>query len=151
MTGNRKGDVDLFTEAIQLPNEERIAFLDQACADDEENQNGKVVRDHLTYGHLALKAATVKRSSSLPRVLPPLDRRAFYKMIKTIGGAVGETRTLTPCGASPSSWCVYQFHHVRMNPKRHHRRHFGGEPPLEGGALAGASACGAGAGAGAVS
>jgi len=36
MTGNRKGDVDLFTEAIQLPNEERIAFLHQACADDEE-------------------------------------------------------------------------------------------------------------------
>jgi serine/threonine protein kinase len=34
MTGNRKRDVEVFTEAIQLPNEERIAFLDRACADD---------------------------------------------------------------------------------------------------------------------
>jgi serine/threonine protein kinase len=36
MIGNRKRDVDLFTEAIQLADEERIAFLDRACADDED-------------------------------------------------------------------------------------------------------------------
>jgi serine/threonine protein kinase len=36
MTGNGKRDIDLFTEAIELPNEERIAFLDRACAGDEE-------------------------------------------------------------------------------------------------------------------
>src|SRR5690348_2083974 len=33
-TGQR--DVELFTEAIQLPTEERRAFLDQACSDDED-------------------------------------------------------------------------------------------------------------------
>lgn len=26
-------------------------------------------------------------------------------------GALGETRTRTPFGATPSRWCVYQFHH----------------------------------------
>ena len=31
-----KGDVEIFTEAIQLRDAERIAFLDQACADDGE-------------------------------------------------------------------------------------------------------------------
>ena len=35
MTGNCKNDVEVFTEAIQLPNAERIAFLDRACAGDE--------------------------------------------------------------------------------------------------------------------
>ena len=27
-------------------------------------------------------------------------------------GADGETRTHTACAATPSRWCVYQFHHV---------------------------------------
>ena len=27
-------------------------------------------------------------------------------------GAHGATRTLTACAATPSRWCVYQFHHV---------------------------------------
>src|SRR5689334_13444180 len=35
MPGTAKRDVDLFTEAIQLPSEDRMAFLDQACAGDE--------------------------------------------------------------------------------------------------------------------
>ena len=34
MPGNRKSDIEIFTEAIQLATEERIAFLDRACADD---------------------------------------------------------------------------------------------------------------------
>src|SRR5215469_4042069 len=36
MTSDRKGDVEIFTEAIQLPDEERIAFLDRVCAEDQE-------------------------------------------------------------------------------------------------------------------
>ena len=36
MPGTGKRDVDLFTEAIQLPTEERMAFLDRACAGDED-------------------------------------------------------------------------------------------------------------------
>jgi hypothetical protein len=32
-------------------------------------------------------------------------------------GAVERTRTSTPCGANPSSWCVYQFRHDR-EPER---------------------------------
>jgi serine/threonine protein kinase len=35
MSNNCKGEVELFTEAINLPTEERISFLDRACADDE--------------------------------------------------------------------------------------------------------------------
>ena len=36
MPGNRKTDMDLLTEAIQLPPEQRSAFLDQACLGDKE-------------------------------------------------------------------------------------------------------------------
>src|SRR5262245_52904022 len=36
MTGNRKRDIEVFTEAVQLPREERIAFLDRAGADDQD-------------------------------------------------------------------------------------------------------------------
>src|SRR5262245_25761697 len=35
MTGNSKRDIELFTEAIQLPHEERIVFLDRVCGEDE--------------------------------------------------------------------------------------------------------------------
>src|SRR5216684_5556441 len=28
--------------------------------------------------------------------------------------AQGGTRTRTPCGATPSRWCVYQFHHLGL-------------------------------------
>jgi serine/threonine protein kinase len=36
MTGEPKRDVEVFTEAIQLPDEERIAFLDRVCGKDED-------------------------------------------------------------------------------------------------------------------
>src|SRR3989344_4619610 len=32
--------------------------------------------------------------------------------IEKMNGADGETRTPTACATSPSSWRVYQFHHV---------------------------------------
>src|SRR5262249_1367790 len=75
----------------------------QSGRDAEEDEDGQVVRKHQ---NLVTRAAP----SSSPRILQDLEN---------ISGADGETRTLTPCGASPSSWCVYQFHHVRMNQKRH--------------------------------
>ena len=31
------------------------------------------------------------------------------------GSAQGGTRTRTPCGATPSRWCVYQFHHLGVS------------------------------------
>ena len=31
--------------------------------------------------------------------------------------AQGGTRTRTPCGATPSRWCVYQFHHLGLLSK----------------------------------
>src|SRR6266700_993311 len=36
MTANSGRDLELFTEAVQLPIEERVAFLDRACAEDED-------------------------------------------------------------------------------------------------------------------
>src|SRR5882672_3088707 len=35
MTGKSGRDIELFTEAVQLPIEERVAFLDRACTGDE--------------------------------------------------------------------------------------------------------------------
>lgn len=34
----------------------------------------------------------------------------------SLGNAQGGTRTRTPCGATPSRWCVYQFHHLGSLP-----------------------------------
>jgi len=36
MTGKSGRDIEIFTEAVQLPIEERVAFLDRACADDKD-------------------------------------------------------------------------------------------------------------------
>jgi serine/threonine protein kinase len=36
MPDNRKRDIEVFTEAIQLPDEQRLAFLDGACAGDAD-------------------------------------------------------------------------------------------------------------------
>ena len=36
MMGNSGRDIEVFTEAVQLPIEERAAFLDRACAGDED-------------------------------------------------------------------------------------------------------------------
>ena len=48
MSNNCKGEVELFTEAINLPTEERISFLDQACAGDQNLRRRieKLLRDH---------------------------------------------------------------------------------------------------------
>jgi len=35
MTGKSGREIELFTEAVQLPIEERVAFLDRACAGDK--------------------------------------------------------------------------------------------------------------------
>ena len=36
MSGSEKSEVDLFTEAVQLPVEQRLAFLRSACGGDAE-------------------------------------------------------------------------------------------------------------------
>lgn len=36
MPGDRKRDIEVFTEAIQLPDEERLAFLDRTCAENHD-------------------------------------------------------------------------------------------------------------------
>src|SRR5690349_18006693 len=36
MPGNRQRDIEVFTEAIQLPSEQRTDFLARACADDAD-------------------------------------------------------------------------------------------------------------------
>src|SRR5579883_523897 len=38
MANNRKNDVEIFTEATELSGEQRIAFLEQACAGDEQRR-----------------------------------------------------------------------------------------------------------------
>jgi len=38
MSGSEKSEVDLFTEAVQLPAEQRSAFLEAACGGDAELQ-----------------------------------------------------------------------------------------------------------------
>ena len=48
MPTNRKGEVELFTEAIKLLTEERISFLDRACAGNQDLRRRieKLLRNH---------------------------------------------------------------------------------------------------------
>ena len=54
----------------------------------------------------------------LPPLLPPhrLTEKAQHSHAVecSFGNAQGGTRTRTPCGATPSRWCVYQFHHLGL-------------------------------------
>ena len=60
-----------------------------------------IARNSLAAG----RAARLRFSERTPETQKPLISQRFSL-------AQGEIRTLTPHGATPSRWCVYQFHHL---------------------------------------
>src|SRR6266850_4158293 len=89
MTPNSGRAIEVFTEAIQLPIEERAAFLDRACAEDEglrrkieallrsnDRAGGFLEQPPATIGESRVKAAVGEKSG---------DRVGRYKLLQQIG------------------------------------------------------------------
>src|SRR5215471_5040974 len=90
MTGNRKRDVELFSEAVGLPNEQRIAFLDEACADDQDLRRRleKLLRSNDRAGDFLETPPTESIGEGRARVAAgekPGDRVDRYKLLQQIG------------------------------------------------------------------
>ena len=83
--------------------------------DDDEQQNGKVVVE--IHAGSALRLTVHGFDTNLTAreavTLAPVTASAPSRRAATDpSGADGETRTHTAFAATPSRWCVYQFHHV---------------------------------------
>jgi len=90
MPGTRKTDIEVFTEAIQLPTDERIAFLDRACADngDLRGRIEALLRFNDRAGDFLENPPTVLISEGRAKVAAgekPGDRVDRYQLLQQIG------------------------------------------------------------------
>src|SRR6266446_4849856 len=87
MNGPEKSEVDLFTEAVQLPAEQRSAFLEAACGGDAELRANveALLKAHMESGEFLEQApAEVKARTGAPGEKPG-DRIGRYKLLQQIG------------------------------------------------------------------
>jgi serine/threonine protein kinase len=87
MNGPQKSEVEIFTEAVQLPAEERSAFLAAACGGDAQLKAHveALLRAHTHAGEFLEEIpAEVKARSILPGQKPG-DRIGRYKLVEQIG------------------------------------------------------------------
>jgi serine/threonine protein kinase len=90
MPYNRKRDFQVFTEAIQLPDKERIAFLDRVCADDEDLRSRieKLLKSNDRAGDFLETPLSGSISEVRAKVAAgekPGDRVDRYKLLEQIG------------------------------------------------------------------
>lgn len=90
MSANRKSDIDLFTEAIQLADEERSAFLDRVCADDEDSRHRieSLLKSNDRAGNFLETPPTGVLTEARSKVSAgekPGDRVDRYKLLEQIG------------------------------------------------------------------
>src|SRR5690242_16945993 len=90
MTGNAKRDVELFLEAIQLPNEQRVAFLDRACANEKDLRRRieALLRSNERAGDFLETPPTGSIGEVRAKITvgeKPGDRVDHYKLLKQIG------------------------------------------------------------------
>src|SRR5215472_3817505 len=90
MTGDPNRDVELFSEASKLPTEERIAFLDRACAanNDLRRRIERLLRFHDRAGDYMESPPTEWISEVRAKVSAgekPGDRIDRYKLLQQIG------------------------------------------------------------------
>ena len=90
MAGERKSDIEVFTEAIQLQDEERIAFLDKVCGKDEDlhRRIEALLRFHERAGDFLETPPTASISESRAKVTAgekPGDQVGRYKLWSQIG------------------------------------------------------------------
>src|SRR5215510_6133470 len=87
---NNKRDVDLFAEAIKLPTEERIAFLNRVCAGDQDLRRRieKLLRLNDRAGDFMEAPPTGWINEARAKVSAgekPGDRIDRYKLLQEIG------------------------------------------------------------------
>src|SRR5580704_7002158 len=90
MAGERKSDVEVFTEAIQLQDVERIAFLDKVCGKDEDlhRRIEALLRFHERAGDFLETPPTASISESRAKVATsekPEERIDRYILLEQIG------------------------------------------------------------------
>ena len=90
MTGNRQRDIEIFTEAMQLPDEERVAYLERACAGDEglRQRIEALLRSNDRAGDFLEQPPTGSLSDGRAKIAAgekPGDRVGRYKLLQQIG------------------------------------------------------------------
>jgi serine/threonine protein kinase/tetratricopeptide (TPR) repeat protein len=90
MTGDRKRDIEVFTEAIQLPQEERVAFLDRVGAEDKDLRQRieKLLRSNERAGDFLEKPPTgsiIEGRAKVAAGEKPGDLVDRYKLLQQIG------------------------------------------------------------------
>src|SRR5580704_5559388 len=90
MASERKSDIEVFTEAIQLQDEERMAFLDRVCGEDEDlhRRIEALIRFHGRAGDFLETPPTASISGSRAKVSPGEKRRDRidrYILLEQIG------------------------------------------------------------------
>src|SRR5262245_54267913 len=90
MTDNRERDVEVFLEAVQLSPAERIAFLDRACADDQDLRQRieALIRSNDRAEDFLEKPPTGSINEGRAKVAAgekPGDRVGRYKLLQQIG------------------------------------------------------------------
>jgi serine/threonine protein kinase len=90
MPNNCTGEVELFTEAINLPTEERISFLDRECAGNQDLRRRieKLLRDHDRAGEFMeapLPGSIHELRTKISAGEKPGDRIGRYKLLQQIG------------------------------------------------------------------
>src|SRR5262245_45810642 len=89
MTSNSSRALEVFTEAVQLPNEERIAFLDRACAGDGKLRQKveALLRSNDRAGAVLEEPPTHSIRDERAKVAgeKPGDRIGHYKLLQQIG------------------------------------------------------------------
>jgi serine/threonine protein kinase len=90
MTGKSGRDMEMFTEAVQLPLEERAAFLDRACAGDEDLRHNieALLRSNDRVGAFLEQPAAAAIGEGRAKASAgekPGDRVGHYKLLQQIG------------------------------------------------------------------
>src|SRR6266516_1225897 len=90
MTGKSGRDIEVFTEAVQLPIPERAAFLDRACAEDEDLRRRieALLRSNDRAGDFLEEPPTGsigERRAKVAAGEKPGDRIGRYKLLQQIG------------------------------------------------------------------
>src|SRR5205823_6495336 len=90
MTGKSGRDIEVFTEAVQLPIPERAAFLDRACAGDEDLRRRieALLRSNERAGDFLEEPPTGsigERRAKVAAGEKPGDRVGRYKLLQEIG------------------------------------------------------------------
>src|SRR5215831_16040401 len=90
MSANRKQELELFSEAIQLAMEERIVFLDRACGDDVDLRHrlNVLLKFNERAGNFLEKPPTESFSEVRAKVTAgekPGDEVDRYKLLQQIG------------------------------------------------------------------